>query len=112
MPEAIDTTAEDSGVFFGDDVGEGDDIGVEVDAAPIIVVLMADGSEAQIPHLHGPEKMAGLGTEITQALCLLSLAATALCTTDGVDFTVHHLAEQTGFKMGNHTSGCTAAHPV
>lgn len=112
VPKAVDASAEDGGVFFRDDVGEGDDIGIEVDETPVVVVFMADGTEAQIPYLHGPQEMAGLGTEITQALCLLSFAATALSTTDGVDFTVHHLTEQTGFEMGDHTSGCAAAHPV
>ncbi len=111
-PEGVDAAAEDGGVFFGDDIGESNDIGVEMDATPIIVVFMADGTEAQIPYLHGPQEMAGLGTEVAQALCLLTFAATARSTMDRVDFAVHHLTEQTGFEMGDHTSGCAAAHPV
>ena len=56
--------------------------------------------------------MTRLGTEVTQTLCLLTFSATVFCTTDGVDFTVHHLTKQTGFKMGYCTSGCAVAHPI
>ena len=90
-PEGVDAAAEDGGVFFGGDVGEGDDIGVEVDEDPVVVVFMADCTEAQIPYLHGPQEMAGLGTEVAQALRLLSLAPAVFGTADRMDFTVHYL---------------------
>ena len=56
--------------------------------------------------------MTCLGTEVTYALCLLPFSATTLGTTDRVDFTVHHLTEQTGFKVGYYPSGCAVAHPI
>ena len=45
-PEAVDTTTEDFGIFFRNDIVERDDIGVEVNATPLIVVFITDLREA------------------------------------------------------------------
>ena len=41
-PEAIHTTSEDFGIFFRNDIVERDDIVVEVNATPLIVVFVTD----------------------------------------------------------------------
>ena len=56
--------------------------------------------------------MTCLSTEVTYTLRLLTFPAAALGTTDRVDFTVHYLTEQTGFKVGYDPSGCAVAHPI
>ena len=56
--------------------------------------------------------MTCLSTEVTYTLRLLTFPAATLGTADRVDFTVHYLTEQTGFKVGYDPSGCAVAHPI
>ena len=45
-PEAIQTTSEDFGIFFRNDIVERDDIIVEVNATQLIIVFITDVREA------------------------------------------------------------------
>ena len=44
-------------------------------------------------------------TEVAQIHRFLKLPFAALCTSDGVDLTIHQIFEQTRFKMGHNTIG-------
>ena len=44
-------------------------------------------------------------TKVTYIHGLLELSLAAFRTTDGMDFPIHQVFEQTGFKMGHNTIG-------
>jgi hypothetical protein len=56
--------------------------------------------------------MARLSAEITDAHPSHELLFATRSASDGVDFTIYQLLQQTGFKMSNYAIGHAAAHPI